>query len=112
MSEPPLWTYDAHTNTLAGPVPIPDIPPMTAISVEQLCASTAHDVVEVDQELGLARLGTGYVPLDCTEHDFRIPGWHRTGWYARYRRNTAAGPFILTHVWADEWGATRFTPWC
>lgn len=117
MSDAPIWTYDTSRARLAGPAPVPDVPPLTEISAEQLGANAEHDVVEIDQELGLAVLGTGYVPQpEChvtrVECPFRIPDWHLAGWYARYRRHNSASPFVLTHIWADEWGATRFTPWC
>ena len=116
MSSEPLWTYNADSGVLEGPDPCPPVP-QTTISAADLGASDHHDVAEIDQELELVTLGTGYVPQqwqvpDCTEHSYRIDGWKSHGWHARYRRADPCKPFCLTHVWADSWGATTFKPWC
>lgn len=117
MSVEPTWTYDAVTQTLSGPEPKPEVPPVTSVSADKLGARDEHDVAEIDQDVGIVTLGTGYInpewqqqELYC-ENTYTIPNWKRSGWYARFRRNGANNNFVLTHVWADEWGATNFKPW-
>ena len=116
MSQDPVWTYDASSNVLHGPEPKPDVPTVTVISANELGAADEHDVAEVDQDSDV--LGTGYINSDWhqqglyCEIPFTIPDWKQSGWYARFRRNNANEDFVLTHVWADEWSATQFRPWC
>ena len=118
MSQEPVWTYDVTTNTLCGPEPKPEVPPVTIVSAEEFGACDEHDVAEVDQDVGIVTLGTGYINSEWQqkafylENSYTIPNWRLSGWYARFRRNSADGKFVLTHVWADEWSATQFTPWC
>ena len=118
MSQEPLWTYDAVTQTLSGPEPKPSIPPVTTVTADELGASDEHNVAEVDQDVGIVTLGAGYINAEWRQQElycenaYSIPNWNRSGWYARFRRNGTGDDFVLTHVWADEWSATHFTPWC
>ena len=107
--ESPEWVYES--GALSGPEPVPPVPPITSIHGGELGASAEHDVAEVDQELRVVVLGTGFVPHpwheDRVEHPFYLSGWSKNlGWYARYRRR--GRKFYLTHVWADSWAATTY----
>lgn len=108
--EAPMWVYESG-GTLSGPDPVPAVPPITSIHAGELGASAEHDVAEVDQELRIVALGTGFVPHpwheDRVEKPFSLSGWEKgMGWYARYRRRGRR--FYLTHVWADGWAATTY----
>ena len=113
-----MWTYDAATQTLSGPEPKPEIPPITSITAGELGASNEHKVAEVDQDVGIGTLAAGYIDAErrqqnlYCEHAFFIPNWKRCGWYAQFKRSNSEDDFVLTHVWADDWSATHFTPWC
>ena len=114
----PIWTYDANLHILVGPDPMPTIPPKICISAQELAAEDKHDVVELDQDVQVAVLGTGYIPSDwhlksstCVERPFCMSGWTGAGWNARYRRTSVEDQFTLTHVWAEDWNAVHVTPW-
>lgn len=109
--EAPEWLYNSRTGQLEGPEPVPSVPPVTSIHGGELGARPEHDVAEVDQELRVVVLGTGFVPHPWhearTENAFYLSGWDKgMGWYARYRRR--GRHFELTHVWADGWAATTY----
>ena len=112
MAEP-SWTYDLSTDALVGPHPRPPLPAVT-LSAESLGAKPEHTVAEIDQELGVAALGTGNVAQpwekEYFEHSFCLPGWLSNGWYLRYRRSDAES-FRLTHVWAENWNVTTWRNW-